>query len=629
MIRHCLALIAFCVFWLAAHADSVSPADRPQRYGHSIEDAGAYMKTVEHLRQLRIPMRDGVSLNADIYFPDGDRNDLPTVLVRTPYEFSKEIGVGSVVYAELLKSGYAVMFSHERGRHYSEGEYTFLAGAFEDGYDTVDWIAKQPWSNGKVGTFGCSSSAEHQLGLSVADHPAHAAMIPMAPGAGIGDVGPYQEQGNFYRGGVWQGPWFPWYYILGTSLKPNMPQGLTLEERQLYEMAYSTTPSLAKVDFVEAVEHLPLMDLLKNVNGLPSDFDELIQRTPGDPKWQTGNYVREGDQFGTPALWVLSWYDIATAYNIAYVEHQRSNAKTSEARDNQFMVIGPLEHCRQGKESAETYAGERPMGDARFDYLGLFIDWFDYWLKGKDTGVLDRPRNAFYHMGINEWRYTDQWPGESSSLRKFYLGHASTDGGTNKAGSLGDSAPEAAGTLSFSYDPLDPAPSAGGSICCFGDLKAGAFDQGEVTARDDVLSFTSAPFTEALDVTGHIEAELYVSSDAPDTDITIKLVVVEEDGTAYNLDDSIQRMRYRNGYDKPEFMAPGQVYPVSVGPIATSNRFLPGQRLRVEISSSNFPRYGRNLNTGGNNYDEVTARVARNTIHFSAQYPSHISVPVQ
>ncbi|PCI53301.1 MAG: acylase [Alphaproteobacteria bacterium] len=599
------------------------------RYGVEVAEAKATVKAAERIRQLRIPMRDGTMLNADILFPQMPKAKLPTILIRTPYTFDGETSGLMVILARLLDEGYVIMLSHERGRFYSEGTYTFLNGAYKDGFDTVDWIVNQSWSSGKVGTIGCSSSAENQLGLAVMDHPGHVAMIPMAPGAGIGNVGPYNEQGNFYRGGAWQGLWFAWYYRNGARYKPAFPSTLNRAERERLSQYFDFKPKVPKIDMLEAVHHLPLKDLMASVKALPSDFDDFIQRLPNDPAWDEQAFVREGDQFGVPSLWVFSWYDIATPMNIAYVNHQRDIAKTVVDRENQFMVVGPTRHCQYGKETAQTIVGERNVGDARFDYLDLFVDWFDYWLKGKENGVINRAKNTVYTMGSNKWQEFEKWPPQETERKVYYLN--STKGANSRKGDgvLSASQPTMQGTDKFIYDPSRPVPSHGGSICCFKGLVGGALDQSEIELREDILVYTTPPFKEGMEVSGSIEVVLYISSNVPDTDLTVKVLVVDSNDKAYNLDDSIQRVRYRNGYETATFMAPGTVYKVSVGPMVTSNYFHKGQRLRIEISSSNFPRYGRNLNTGGHNFDETKPMIAHNTIHHSKDYPSHISISVR
>jgi putative CocE/NonD family hydrolase len=271
------------------------------------------------------------------------------------------------------------------------------------------------------------------------------------------------------------------------------------------------------------------------------------------------------------------------------------------------------------------------MGDARLDYDALVYGWFDTWLKGDDDGFLDSlPKVQYFTMGSNVWQSAETWPPPGIEPETYYL---SSDSGANSVfgdGLLSTTAPTAAGRDDFVYDPTFPVPSYGGNVCCTGNaIRAGSFDQRQMEARDDILVYSTEPLAEGVEVTGKIDITLYVSSDARDTDFTVKLIDVYPDGRAYNLDETIQRVRYREGYDREVFMEPGEVYEVNVSPMTTSNWFGPGHRIRIEVSSSNFPRFDRNLNTGGNNFDESEGVVANNTVHFSAEHPSRIRLPIQ
>jgi len=612
---------------LATVAVSAAASERTDRFGLNTQAAAVYVDSVYRDRQLRIPMRDGVRLNADVWFPKGERKNLPVILIRTPYEMSVESAKWMTAMAEWLKEGYAIMISQERGRHWSEGSYAFLAGAGEDGFDTIDWIIKQPWSNGKVGTIGCSSSAENQMGLAAMGHPAHAAMIPCSPNAGIGFIGPFHEQGNWYRGGVNQ-IWLDWYYESAFKIRPSFPTSLSQVERIQVEELFNISPALPRINFARAVWHLPIQDMMRAINALPSDFDEFIRRKPGDPAWAKTAFGNEGDRFATPSLWILSWYDYAIAPDITFANWQRDHGRTEEARDNQFVIIGPTTHCGQGYETVNTIVGERELGDARYDYLGVFTAWFNHWLKGQANSVAERPKVALFTMGKG-WQGYEAFPPPSAAPTTYYLsssGHANSlagDGVLTRIRKGGQSAD------SYVYDPVQPVPSHGGGSCCFGDdLVGGAFDQTDVELRHDVLVYTSAPLEEGIEVTGFIDVVLYISSDVKDTDFAVKLVDVLPDGRAFNLADSIQRARYRNGYDREVFMRTGEIYKVLVGPFATSAFFDKGHRIRLEVTSSNFPRYLRNLNTGGNNYDEAQGVIAHTVVHHDAGHPSQIVLPV-
>jgi len=294
-------------------------------------------------------------------------------------------------------------------------------------------------------------------------------------------------------------------------------------------------------------------------------------------------------------------------------------------------VIAPATHCAYTRASEQTFIGERDVGDARLDYDGLIYGWFDYWLKGEQNGITDTlPKVRYYTMGSNEWQTSATWPPEGAELVTYYLDSDGRANTLNGDGWLTTQRPGSRDTAdSFTYDPMNPVRSNGGNVCCIGGaIRAGAYDQRETEERPDVLVYTSDPLDEGIEVSGTIEVTLYVSSDARDTDFTAKLIDVYPDGSAYNLDETIQRARYLEGYDKQVFMEEGRVYELAVSPMSTSNFFAAGHRIRIEVSSSNFPRFTRNLNTGGRNYDETDGVVAHNTVHHSPQYPSQIRLPV-
>jgi putative CocE/NonD family hydrolase len=275
------------------------------------------------------------------------------------------------------------------------------------------------------------------------------------------------------------------------------------------------------------------------------------------------------------------------------------------------------------------------MGDARLEYNEIVYTWFDHFLKGEDNHVLEKsPKVRYFTMGTNKWQSSDTWPPKGARPLTFYLSSAGKANSLNGDGALSTTLSTTAASEdkpdSFTYDPMNPVPSYGGNVCCTGNaVTGGSFDQRKMESRADILVYTSEPFTEGVEVSGPIEATLYVSSDAKDTDVTVKVIDVYPDGRAYNLDETIQRLRYRDGYDKPlAWMTPGRVAKVTLQPMTTSNFFPAGHRLRIEVSSSNFPRFDRNLNTGGNNYDEEKGVVAHNAIHHSREYPSQITVTV-
>jgi putative CocE/NonD family hydrolase len=595
------------------------------------------------IRRQWVPMRDGVRLDANIFLPKNGQAPYPTVLLRSPYpdEIVLDIRARNSFFRKLMEQGYAIVFQNERGRYWSEGSYDFLVGARNDGYDTVDWISRQQWSNGKVGTYGCSSSAEHQLALSVAAHPAHMAAIAQAPGAGIGRIGPYAEQGNFYRGGALQLFFAGWYRDFAfyggetADQRPTFPPDLSQADRIRLSKMFRLWPEhgLGRVeegfDYLEFFAALPVGTLNSAINGPVTNWSKFATRTPGDPDWFDTDFVNDGDEFGVPMLWMFSWYDIAVAPNVAMFNHARQHTSTRRAKDNQFMVISPMPHCQLGNETETTMVGQRNLGDARFDYDTFYLEWFDFWLKGKENDALSRPRVQFYQMGANEWREYDQFPPDSAEPLDLYL--ASVEGANSRYGdgTLSEAAPVESGDDHFVFDPHHPVPTTGGWSCCMGTLDVtGARDQTDLEIRQDILVYSTGILDDDLAVAGFIEIELFVSSDAKDTDFTVKLVDVDESGRSFNLADTILRARYREGYDRQVFMMPDQVYRLNITPIVTANTFRKGHRLRVEISSSNFPRYGRNMNTGGNNHDEAVPVKARNRVHHSPDHPSRIRLSI-
>ncbi len=579
---------------------------------------------------LRVPMRDGSRLMAMLLFPkDRPREKLPTILFFNPYARDRVIRAFGHNIRGFLDRGYAVAITSSRGRFFSEGTYTFLGGSGGDGYDTIDWLSKQPWSNGKVGLLGCSSSAEEQHKINAMQHPALAAAIPISAGAGIGKVGPYNEKGNFYRGGVIQNFWFSWYPGYGYKYRPEFPPGLSRETLLRLADAWNLEPEIkSTADLDKALWNLPLTGVLRALRAVPTDLDAFITWLPNDPRWKSIEFGNEGDSAGAPTLYINAFYDESIGPNVAMYEYQSKHAANETARDNMRMVIAPTLHCAQGNsESEHTIVGERDMGDARFDYDGLIQRWFDHWLKGVDNGVTREPKVLAYLMGANRWRAYDTWPPVSHSVT-YYLdsdGAASTRVGN---GRLTLQTVHRDRSDYYTYDPLNPTPTVGGQVCCLPAAEGGAFDQSAVEMRPDVLVYTSAPLRAPLEVTGPIEVSLYLSSDVKDTDLMVKLVDVEPDGHAFNLDEEALRVRWRQGFDHPVMMEAGHIYPVEMPPLVTSNSFGVGHRIRIAISSSSFPQFERNLNTGGNNFDEMRPVVAHNAIHHSPAYPSRIILPV-
>lgn len=586
-------------------------------------------------QKVMMPMRDGIRLATDIYRPKAD-GKYPIIFSRTPYNFNSyrdgELVTRTLQTAlDAVKRGYAYVVQNERGRFFSEGEWDILGTPLTDGYDALTWMAKQPWSNGKVGLLGCSSTAEWQMAVAAMEHPALGAIVPQGFGAGVGRVGKYYEQGNWFRGGAQQMLFTSWLYSTQhDEVKPVLPKGVSQEDLQRIQRFYDMAPRYPKVDWSEQFKHLPIQDIIKDAEGPKGVYEKMIRRAPNDPAWFEGGLYHDNMPFNTPAFWFVSWYDVSTSPNLALFNHVRATAKDPKVRDAQYLVIAPTLHCAYKRATENTIVGERSVGDARLNYDEMVYGWFDLWLKGEQNDLMKQmPKVRYYTMGSNQWQTSETWPPANATMTTYYLNSEGKANTLNGNGTLGLKKASKDNPDSFTYDPMNPVPSYGGNVCCVGNaIQGGAFDQQEIEKREDILVYTSEPLKDGIEVSGFIESTLYVSSDAKDTDVTIKLIDVYPDGKAYNLDETIQRVRYREGYDKEVFMKEGEVYKVDLTPMSTSNYFDKGHRIRIEISSSNFPRFDRNLNTGGKNYDESQPVVAHNKIHHSSKYPSMIRIPV-
>ena len=549
-------------------------------------------------QKVMMPMRDGVRLATDIYRPKTTEK-VPIIFSRTPYNFNswgdgKQRTKTAERAYEAVKRGYAYVVQNERGRYFSEGEWDILGMPLTDGYDAFSWMKEQPWSNGKIGTYGCSSTAEWQMAVAALDHPSLAAMVPQGFGAGVGTVDGLVEQGNWYRGGAEQLLFFSWLYgVEHDKFKPRIPAGASQEDLKRISRFYDLAPENPEVDFSKAFYHLPIQDMLQNIHGKREIFDKMVRRKPNHEDWYKGGLYHDTMELKTPGFWFVSWYDVSVTPNLYLFNHLRNKSKDIASRDNQYLVIAPTLHCRFTRATENTVVGQRSVGDARLNYDEQIYKWWDLWLKGVSNDFKEKtPRVQYYTMGSNTWQNATQWPPADVKMVTYYLNSRGTANTSSGNGSLlrrkaAKDAPD-----SFTYDPMNPVPSVGGNVCCMGNaLDGGAFDQQEVEKRSDVLVYSTPPLKEGVEVSGFIESTLYVSSDVKDTDFTIKLIDVHPDGTAYNLDETIQRARYREGYDKEVFMEKGKVYKIDLTPMSTSNYFKKGHQIRIEISSSNFPRF--------------------------------------
>lgn len=608
----------------------------------SVRAATSTVEAVGVDRNVFIPMRDQVRLATDLFLPAAATRGtaVPVVLIRTPYgkdgRYHEYRTDPESIVRFFTRHGYAVAAQDIRGRFHSEGDYTVAAHDAEDGYDTIDWLSRQPWSNGRVGTYGCSYEGNVQIYLAQSRHPALKAMIPQASGGGVGSLGGYYRDFSTRVGGAveWVGS-VGWFALYGEKVMPRLPADLPHDQYNAHDSLWDQTRRPPPLDFRKAWYHLPMKQAL-SAQGLPvTDFEDHVSRPPSDPYWRALPHMTDASRTDVPTLFINSWYDFGTDMTLVELDHFRRHSVSTTARENQFAILSPHTHCAFARGAAEqTIVGERDVGDTRFDYRQTYLTWFDAWLKNDAAAravIRQWPKLRYYAMGRNRWQTAPSWPLPQARQLSLYLASERQANSLAGDGRLLEAATGTGAEFSaFTYDPANPVPSHGGPLCCTGTAEpvAGALDQRSVEARADVLIYTSDMLTREVDVTGDVEVVLHVSSDVVDTDFTAKLVDVYPDGRAFNILEGILRARYREGMDRQVWMKAGGIYELKIALGPTSNVFLPGHRIRLEISGSNFPRFDRNLNVGGNNAEQVKWAVANNKVHHTPQLRSRLVLPV-
>ena len=562
--------------------------------------------------------RDGVTLRADVYRPDAPGR-FPVLLSRLPYDKNLRRRPGDIdVFVE---RGYVVIMQDTRGRFASDGdEYYPLIWEAPDGYDAVEWAAQLPYADGQVGTMGQSYLGATQYLLAPTRPPHLKASFPASAPADFHQCWIYHTGGAFELG--WQIP----YAILmarDTIARRGLTQTLLPElERELAPAPTPWAPPLSP----EAYRRLPLMAWGKQLEPVARYLTDYLRNPEDGALWWQTNVERQHGQVAVPMYHVTSWYDIFLHGGLANFSGLRRQAMSETARAAQKLLIGPWAHLFPYTSPTSTGTGDIDFGPAALiDLHEVQLRWFDHWLKGIDTGILDEPPVKIFVMGENRWRDEREWPLARTRYTPYYFhsrGRANTGSGD---GALNPQAPSDEPPDAFVYDPADPVPTRGGNTLI---LAMGVQDQRQVEERSDVLVYTSAAMTAPLEVTGPIAVILFAASSAPDTDFTAKLVDVRPDGYAQNLADGILRARYRNSREAPTPLTPGEVSRFTIDLWATSHVFLPGHRIRVEISSSNFPRFDRNLNTGEDQATGTRWQTARQTVFHDPRYPSHVLLPV-
>jgi putative CocE/NonD family hydrolase len=538
-----------------------------------------------------IPMRDGVELAANITLPTGG-GQYPVILVRTPY------GKGDGSVDDDLNQGYVYVVQDCRGTGRSEGEWEPALNETRDGLDTHQWILEQPWCNGTIGTAGGSYLGWTQWAVAPFTGDWHKAMFTVVP-----PIDWYWD--TTYSGGAFHlGIWMTW----GAGMvRPTEVEGAGVDWENW--------------DWDEAYRHLPLSTWDEMLGTRVQFLRDWIAHPTFDDYWRQASILHRLEEVDLPNITLSGWYDIFITQALEHVETVRTTSRSELARRHQHVVVGPWAHW------PNWMAGERDFGDnARIDEGDLQSRWFDHWLKGKDTGIDEWAPYRIFVMGRNEWRNEQEWPLARTRFTPYYLHSGGSANTLNGDGALSTIKPGKEPTDTFVYDPEDPVPTLGGCVL-HGD-HYGSIDQTKIEERDDVLVYTTDELESEVEVTGPIKLVLYAASSAPDTDFTGKLLDVYPDGRAYNLCDGIVRARWRNASPMPEFLEPGRVYRYEIDLWATSNVFLPGHRIRLEVSSSNFPRLDRNLNTDKPFGTDDEIRKATQTIYHDADHPSHIALPI-
>ena len=570
-------------------------------------------------RNVMVPMRDGVRLATDVYRPDSPGR-FPVLVTRGPY--------GKDGYADnqehsiwfFPQRGYAVVSQDCRGRFESEGDYNPLFQEGLDGYDTVEWAARQPWSNGRVATTGQSYLGATQYTLAATDPlPPH--LQTMVPVSASSD---FHQSWVYHTGGAMEWGWtVPYAIHKGRN---------TLERAGRHDLLAQMDEYVLEADnFAQPLRdswyrHLPLRDWIDRLKETAPYFSEYFDQEPDGPYWWKINLLRHIKNISLPMFHVSSWYDIFLEGALNAYQAMRERASTTQARNNQKLLVGPWAHIRPYTSPTSGDTGDIDFGpEARIELHEHMLRWYDYWLKDIQTGITEEPPVTIFVMGENQWRAENEWPLARTHYTRYYFhseAPANTRGG---GGTLSTAPPGDEPADSYVYDPDDPAPTLRGSTLI---MPHGVQDQGSVEDRQDVLVYTSDPLERDLEITGPIKVRLFAASTAVDTDFTAKLVDVRPDGYAHNLQDGIIRARYRTSAAEPSLIEPGRVYEYEIDLWSTSHLVKVGHRLRVEISSSNFPRFDRNPNTGAPIGQDSRMETARQTIHHSTSHPSHIVLPI-
>jgi uncharacterized protein len=550
-----------------------------------------------------VPMRDGVVLRADVWRPQGS-GPFPVLVYRTPYG-KTAAQVDYTTFGKAVARGYAVVMQDVRGRFASDGEFEPYRGEGRDGYDTIEWAARQPWSTGAVGTFGLSYPGAVQWLAAVESPPHLEAMVPAMTFASANMF--------FYAAGVWDNSWASWVWADVAS-----------DLRRRRGVAGATTDDEAERSWDgvrdRIVWQLPL-SALPDFKPIAPWYYEWMRHAPWDSWWDWADLRSKYARTSAAVLNLSGWYDEAYGPDGATTNFAGLSTARASGPQRTSLVIGPWPHGVRG--TGRTKAGEREFGPAAsIDYDETVLRWFDHFLRKVDNGVDREPPVRVFVMGDNRWRTADRWPIPGTRPDTLYL----TPGRSGpRAGGLSAKRPSAVtSTSSYVSNPAKPVTDA------FAE-RSGAHDYRDLQSRTDVLTFETAPLGEDLEVVGALGADVYIEADAPDVDLWVKVLDVAPDGTAYNLmapGADVLRASYRERTSRRSLLEPGRVYVLRLPGLLTGNTFKKGHRLRVHVMSAFAPGYARNLQTGASETASARMRSARVTIHHDARHPSRLIIPV-
>ena len=551
---------------------------------------------------ISVPMRDGIDLSAAIWLPPSSigNGPWPVLLLRTIYDNQEARYIDWA--REFTVHGYAVVMQDCRGRGDSDGQWEPYVCELYDGYDTHEWIGQQDWCDGNVGTFGLSYPGFTQTLPATMRSKYLKAVAPIA-----------SQQDNYghhrVNGVIHHNVSFAFLNMLGRSMQ--------------YE-------SLKHFDQDSFFFALPLETAMEEVSSTHPYYAGVIAHEQYDEWWASYSLRDKYDQPQVPSYFITGWFDSLSNENFKLFNGWSKHARTEDARKKTKLLVGPWSHQvapwgRLPMGDNGEYA-DRSFGDqALSDVIEMHTRWYDQHLKGIDTGINDEPPIKLFVMGANKWRFENEWPIARTKWTQYYMhseGNAAESGGI-----LSTTPPEKTQpTDNFSYDPANPVKSLGSQYQTFD--WCGPRDRSKIQLREDVLVFTTDPLVRDTEVTGPIRAKIWAASSAIDTDFTAALTDVEPDGKAIALCEGIVRARFRNGTDKPEMMIPGEIYEFEIDMWNTSNMFKEGHRIRIEISSSNFPRYNRNLNTGNPIATDIEIKIANQKLYHDSQHPSHVTLPI-